>query len=43
MLENVPEKQMSASLITLEEHDFFNKKLESLNRPFNFNKLTSLL
>ena len=43
ILENVSEEQMSAGLITQEEHDFFKKKLESLNRPFNSDKLTSLL
>lgn len=34
---------MSTGLITQEEHVFFKKKLESLNRPFNSDKLTSLL
>ena len=43
MLERVSYEQMSDGLITQEEHDFFMKKLESLNRPFNSDKLTSLL
>lgn len=43
MLENVSDEQMSAGLINQEEHDFFKKKLKSLNTPFNSDKLTSLL
>lgn len=43
MLERVSYEQMSDGLITQEEHNFFKKKLESLNRPFNSDKLTSLL
>ena len=43
ILENISEEQMSTGLITQEEHDFFKKKLESLNRPINSDKLTSLL
>lgn len=43
MLEKVAEEQSSAGLITPEEKAFFNKKLESLNRAFNSDKLTSLL
>lgn len=43
LLENVSEEQISTGLITQEEYVFFKKKLESLNRPFNSDKLTSLL
>lgn len=43
MLEKVAKEQFSAGLITQEECAFFNKKLESLNRAFNSDKLTSLL
>lgn len=43
MLEKVSEEQSLAGLITPEEKAFFNKKLESLNRAFNSDKLTSLL
>lgn len=43
MLEKVAEEQSSAGLITPEEKAFLNKKLESLNRAFNSDKLTSLL
>ena len=34
---------MYIGLIIQEEYEFFKKKLESLNRPFNSDKLTSLL
>lgn len=43
MLEKLAKEQSSAGLITQEECEFFNKKLESLNRAFNSDKLTSLL
>lgn len=43
MLGKVAEEQLSAGLITQEESEFFKKKLESLNRAFNSDKLTSLL
>lgn len=43
MLEKVAEEQLSARLIIQEESEFFCKKLESLNRAFNSDKLTSLL
>ena len=43
MLEKVADEQSLAGLITQEEKAFFNKKLESLNRAFNSDKLTSLL
>ena len=42
VLEKVAEEQLSAGLITQEESEFFSKKLESLNRAFNSDKLTSL-
>lgn len=43
MLEKVSKEQLSAGLITQDECDFLNKKIESLNSSFNSDKLTSLL